>query len=131
MNNKKRFVLFLEFINKNKKMIGLILIAFTLFYWFAWRPTIIKKECSWTTYETEPIPAFAGITQEQAKEMTKECLHTGMSFENFNKAYNKYFISDDCPEVKPESPRPAVPSKKITRTSTENEYKMCLRHHGL
>lgn len=46
MNNKKRFALFLEFINKNKKIIAIALIASALFYWFAWRPTHIRKVCA-------------------------------------------------------------------------------------
>lgn len=71
MNNKKRFALFLEFINKNKKIIAIVLIASALFYWFAWRPAHIRKVCAEQT--TEKIGG-GGSPYWQNKYIT--CLNT-------------------------------------------------------
>jgi len=117
MNNYKPIIIKLF-------LLVIILIVIFVLYWFALRPSFIKKECSWTISKTELIPPFAGITQEQADEMNKDCL---LNQDNSSDVY-KYF---KCGEVKAQPPRSATPSKKIKRPSTDDEYKRCLRHHGL
>lgn len=116
MNKLKKLIL-------NYKWLIFIFIGFFCFYWFELRPVLIKKECSWTTYTTAPIPAFAGITQEQADEMNKK----KCSLDPLSNISN-YF---SCGKVEPELPRPAEQPRKVKRNATQDEYQSCIRHHGL
>lgn len=111
----------------NKKywwiIIGVLIFCF-LFYWVELRPVLIRKNCSWITYTTAPVPAFAGITQEQADEMNKQ------SSQNTAPSTNSIFKLFSYKTV-PEPPRPAEPARVVKRDATPSEYDTCLRHSGL
>lgn len=102
-------------------IISLVILSFS-FYWFQLRPTNIKKRCSWITemQKGSPfIPAFPGVTKEEAEKKNIEC--------------NKKQTFFGC-NYSEESPRQAIPAgqdKEVTRRTSDSEYKNCLRDNGL
>jgi hypothetical protein len=105
-------------------IIVLIILGFT-FYWFQIRPVSIKKSCSWIS---EIIPSDNGITREQA-EINK------IAFEQCKIDNQNNGLSITTPECwlleKNSNERPPQPEKIEARESTYDEYKSCLRQHGL
>jgi hypothetical protein len=122
-----------------KKSFFALLLAVVLvagFWWQEIRPTLIKKECSWSTVTEPGKPAYAGRTQAEADELNTrnlknndpECDEGGSGVEYFirNRGYN-------CQptDYGVEAPTPAVPEKTYWKASSEREYEACLRHNGL
>ncbi len=101
-------------------LIGIIILGLA-FYWYEWKPTQIKKECSWFT---NIIPADIGVTKEQAEvnkaKLLKECPTS-----------NSSLISVKCWAMKDTVERPPQLEKEEIREATKSEYDTCLRQNGL
>lgn len=115
----------MEKIKQNKEVVIVVTVILVfVFYWFQLRPTAIKKNCSWLTQMEKgrpEIPAFPGITKEEADRKNAECRSS-------DSAICKMFVSVEMP------PRPAVPAEpdaEVTRAATKSEYDQCLRQNGL
>lgn len=132
-------------LNKYKVIILIIIVMAGLFYWFELRPNIIKRQCSWFTYttQTEAVPAFEGVTKEQAeKKFTEMQKDNKQYYENFC-GYNHSrdplckitleFMNSSSGQFE-QPPRPAIPAgpiEKVTRDASKTEHEECLRHHGI
>ncbi len=115
-----------------------------LFYWYEYRPTEIRRECSWTPYTVPAKEAFAGMTKEEAEQKNAETSSNCRDkFPNFTEAFSDERSWDSLNEkaknyapcnvfpAKEESPRPAEPERTAWRQSSDREYTQCLRNNGL
>lgn len=111
-----------------------------LFYWYEYRPTEIRRECSWTPYTIPAKEAFSGVTKEEADEKnekaTAKCRKTTLAdlndktWESVNEQAEIDTFCNVFP-AKEEPPRPAEPERTAWRQSTDREYTQCLRNNGL
>jgi hypothetical protein len=87
-----------------------LIIAGGLFYWYEYRPTKIRQECSWIHKYSNSIPARAGKSQEEIQNCEKDggtlC----------------YLFSD---------PIPAQPAKDWWEKASPKEYNFCIHEKGL
>ncbi len=129
-----------EKLNNYKFIILIIIIIGALFYWFQVRPILIKRQCSWFTQleSGKPaVPAFAGITKEEAKQKTAQYLKENncTSYDTKFRSYSYNMQNFTCSIYFSEEPaRPAQsaePDKLVTKDATQKQYDVCLRHHGL
>ena len=113
----------MEKIYQNKILVLVIIIILIAFYWFAVRPTSIKKNCFWFT---EVIPVDLGVTKEQA-EINKKELESRIAGK-----YNSEFVPIDRFTLSKNSvERLPQPEKEVIREATKDEYSACLRQNGL
>ncbi len=108
-------------IKENKNRIFLILLTILLisgwFYWFQFRPTQIKHDCSWIKRHIDAVPAQEAKTKEQKiKELGDRY--------NPNNPYMMVGLSD-------EPYRPAQPAKDWWKPASPQEYSFCLHDKGL
>lgn len=108
------------------------------FYWTQIRPVQIKKSCSWVEAMEggkPEVPAFLGITKEEAERRTIENRLNGKdkcgSFDEGSKLKEICEATLVVSEQPPRPAQPAVPEQKITRQATKSEYGLCLRRNGL
>lgn len=115
-----------------------LLVVFTcVFYWYEYRPTRIRHDCSWVKVVDPVVPAVPAITKEDVNEGIKkhnECM-------NENKP--KYTIGDgkvhfDLSEVHcrdiilSEHPLiPEIPENIWYRKASKDEYNFCIYEKGL
>lgn len=119
-------------------LITLVILGFA-FYWFQLRPMIIKKNCSWFTQMEAgkpAIPAFAGVTKEEADKQNTEFrakngCNNNSGKSSFEIGLNKIVCSTYFSEQTPRPAIPAEPDKEVTREATKSEYDICLKHNGL
>lgn len=109
-------------------LIILIIFGF-VFYWVSMRPVQIRKNCSWVT---EVIPADSGITKEQAEEnkiiYNQECNNINQIKDKVDLAVKKV----QCQLLEKNNiERDPQPEKIEKNKATDEEYKSCLREHGL
>jgi hypothetical protein len=126
---------------------GIILVILSLsFYWFAYRPSRIKHDCSWVKVITPSIPAYPALTENQlqAQGLLKDCTFddTVLSV-SFDEAIQKRKaelwakLKQECEQgnkriIQDYSvARKEIPSKENWRKATDTEYKFCLRDKGL
>lgn len=95
---------------------GFLLLA-AWFYWYEFRPSQIKKECSWKTVH---IDAVSGISP---------LLKSVTSMENCDKAPDKAFCENRKKVLL--SDRNAKPARDETRLATSTEYSACIHSKGL
>jgi len=99
-------------------ILSLIIIFCGLFYWYEWRPTRIKHDCSWVEKHSNFIPE---VTQKQVDEENTNCLK--IKNDNSNK-FNKYLTCDKVTS-------PAQPAKTWWEKASKNEYDFCIHEKGL
>lgn len=83
------------------------------FFWFQWRPSQIRSECSWIHKHTDAVPAKAGLTQEEVDA----CKEGKSGWDALN-----------CDATKA---RPAEPADDWWQAATVNEYNFCIHSKGL
>lgn len=101
---------------KLKKHWAIILLIFLfiggLFYWYEWRPSKIKQNCSWVHKTSEAIPARAA----KSKEEIENCKN-----ENKDRLFCDLFSE----------PVAAQPAKDWWEPATTLEYNFCIHEKGL
>lgn len=117
----------------------IILITFGLlvitgwFYWFQYRPTKIRHDCSWTRHYEEAKPATEGRTEEELwqdgalEDCTSSLLidrYTTFDAKRFCERSNEFIINEN-------KPKQARPEKEWYSKATEKEYLFCLHDKGL
>ncbi|MFA7627994.1 MAG: hypothetical protein WCY37_01045 [Candidatus Dojkabacteria bacterium] len=133
-------------INKKTNWTLVSLIIFILlcviggsFYWFEYRPTEIKKNCSYTTFT---IPEVKAISKEEAEfsklenEFCKEQIEISSNLNDSEKmdmqAIDRFILENECNRRYPiKEETEYQPSKEDRRDATEKEYNDCLRRNGL
>ena len=93
---------------------GVFLVS-VAFYWFQWRPSKIRQECSWIKKHTDSLK---GTTTEEAQKFKEECL---------KKAKTEFAVTL-CNIDIAHSPQPA---KDWYEPAKEAEYNFCLHSKGL
>lgn len=109
---------------------ALLVVFAGLFYWYEYRPTEIRRECSWSPYSIPAKEASAGVTKEEA---VTRCLQNLSDFskEFTNDASWESFNRQACMKSEAEPPRPAELERTAWRQATDKEYTQCLRNNGL
>lgn len=120
----------------NLKSLFILFVLSLLFYWFQWRPSKIKQDCSWVKHHTDAIQAREGLTESQLKEkgMLVDCpLQTQQEgvqlFELYKNTPNCYFENRRTIELN--KPIWYVPAKDWWEKATKDEYTFCLHDKGL
>ena len=145
-------------INKRTNWTLISLIIFILlcvlggsFYWFEYRPTEIKKNCSYTTFTIPEVKAiskeeaeFSKSKNESCKEQSETILNEVLSGESAGylkwqrqnsmdlEAIDKWIVENECDNRYPiKEEAEYQPPKEDRRDATEKEYNDCLRRNGL
>lgn len=113
---------------KNEKlMLSVIILSACIvislgFYWFQWRPSEIRKNCSvvWRHFDGSPE-----ITAAEAILKNADCERESKNIKGID--YNKILGLGGCNSTA----RPAQAAKDWAETATDKEYTTCLRKNGL
>ena len=125
-----------------------VVILGVIFYWYSYRPSKIKQDCSWVKVTEKAIPAQPAIINEEAKESVvkyDECVKRNRGKVNLDGALDSYVKTgawnelnktvtiDKCKQlIKIEHPAiPSVPEKEWYREAEREEYSFCLHKSGL
>jgi len=108
-------------------LISLIVLG-AAFYWFEYRPSHIKHVCSWEKKHHDLIPAWPGLTNEEKNTQITKCNEESNSSNQFIRLFADSCIKDVEKDI---APRPAVPAWDEWVTTSDTEYKFCLRNKGL
>ncbi len=133
----------------NKSFVFTILVLFLIggmFYWFAYRPTKIRHDCSWVRVVDPATPAEPAITSEDAQNSRLEydkCIASQAQPKN-SQGGRKRMFNDDGTIVDPfaglfcgnllkqeRPPLPAKPEKVWYREVNKDEYNFCIHERGL
>ena len=114
-----------------------LLLISALFYWFQYRPSRIKHDCSWIREYTEAIPYRPAMTEVELKDkgFLKDCSTNG-NFDNWisKRAEGVRSICEsDNQRLIDEygTDRPAVSANEWWRKARSEEYQFCLHDNGL
>lgn len=137
-----------ETVNRKITPIYLVIIAVIvltvlggLFYWFEYRPTEIKKNCSYTYFS---IPEVKAVSREEAQssklanELCKEQIEISLPEytqwkEGFDtRAVDQWVKESECNREYPiKEETEYQPQKDSRRDATKEEYEKCLRRSGI
>ena len=101
-----------------------IVILFVLglaFYWYEWRPTQIRHDCSWVKRHADAIPARLGKTKEEFDKCEEELVN------NPNVRFPYLEALSKCGPTA----EPAQPEKNWWEEANKNEYDFCIHEKGL
>lgn len=114
------------------------------FYWFQWRPTQIKHDCSWVKWTKAMVPSRPAMTENEVKEkgLLEDCTLPTPKPNKISIEVEKFWadlnISPETCEQKnkriiDELSRASevIPAREGWNKSTDEEYKFCLRDKGL
>jgi len=112
-------------------IVVLTTIGSLLFYWFQYRPSRIRHDCSWVKEMVGYEPAKPAMTE-------KELLAKGI-IDNCDSVSERLIeeVSLNCGYLHKHTvetykiARPEMPAKEHWRQSTDIEYKFCLRDKGI
>ena len=125
-----------RFCIKHRFVILVILVLGACFYWFEWRPTEIKKECSYVPYKIEAITELTQETIDKEKADFDACVTKNPS-PPIKGLFSDIFIDSisavcsKMPRGYGETPRNASPARIEYREAYPAEYTFCLHSHGL
>ena len=118
------------FLRQNWFKIGLLIIGIAIaggaFYWFQWRPTRIKHDCSWVEGHSD---AISEVTQGQYDECYNGCRirAEASGIESFDgKILHISSFPCSCNQ-----PHPALPAKDWWEKASKTEYDFCIHEKGL
>lgn len=109
--------------------IGIVLVVGGWFYWFAWRPVQIRKDCAWVHVQ---IPAVAAIPPDPSvvipsptQEPSPTIKLTGLL------ALTPYQGDQDIGElIRKKNGTPRQPAQDYWTAASDDQYKSCLREAG-
>lgn len=118
-----------------------ILVISGLFYWFQFRPSKIKHDCSWIAKHEDAVPERPAMTKEELLEkgMIQNCdilvddpIDPNAIIPSMGTRRIQYCKRDTDPVVESyKKTIPAKPAKDWYEPSTDSQYKFCLRDNGL
>lgn len=113
---------------KKSYAIALLIVTSLLFYWFQYRPSKIKKECSWVHAHTDAVAAQPSKTVEQLKQ---EGIYENCSSSDPGVVGN--FYKDLCDRRMKVFMQgsPAQPAKDWDEKATTQQYTFCIHSKGL
>lgn len=111
----------------------LVLIGVGAFYWFEYRPTKIRQECSWVQKHQDAIPYQPEKTEEQLRA---EGALTDCSIPQKNANGEIFDLNDFCEHrnrviIDSNKEIQAQPAKDWTEKASPREYEFCIQSHGL
>ena len=96
------------------------------FYWYGWRPSVIKKECSWVERHSDASPGRPGKTKEEIDSCNAECKAKYSGGGVWNKLNQQACFCDLFAE-----PEPPTPAKDWWEKATTTQYNFCIHSKGL
>lgn len=110
----------------------LIFVGLAAFYWFEYRPTKIRQECSWVKKHQDSIPFEPAKTEEQlrAEGVLDDCSQASyvgktFDFNDFCEHRNKTIIESYKEET------PEQPARDWYEKANIQEYEFCIRSKGI
>jgi uncharacterized membrane protein YhaH (DUF805 family) len=141
---------FYENAHKNKKIkntaqlplmsLAVLAIIAGLFYWFQYRPSKIKQECSWVEEISEAIPYRPAMNRGEMilhgvlEDCSKEAFANNPQWNSPEKIALEEKLCEAINETKVKEysvAQEAVPAKSWWRKATTKEYEFCLHSRGL
>lgn len=130
-------------VNKSLLIIITVVLAF-LFYWYGYRPSQIKKECSWVKKHQDEISAIPAMTEEELLKagIINDCTVVLNEISKTNDSYYKSYL-ERREEIFPceienekiieeyKQPKQAISAKDWLEKASTEEYKFCLHSNGL
>ncbi len=106
-----------------------ILIAGLAFYWYEYRPTKIRQECSWVSKHQDAKTAIPSKTEEELMQegSFRDCTVTVDNSFGFH--IDKDFCEHRNEMLKKGSP--AEPARDWFEKASEKEYDFCIRSKGI
>lgn len=114
--------------NKVKHLsIGFFIILFIAlsslaFYWYEYRPSKIRQECSWVSKHQDAKPEVPPKTDEQLKSEGLDCIESDNPFLTY--------ACDSGNEILKKG-SPAEPARDWFEKASEKEYEFCIRSKGI
>ena len=113
-----------------------------VFYWFEYRPSKIREECSWINKHTEAIPEQPTMNEAQLKEkgLITDCSNwvkpidpnLPQDLQNFEKRRNDICGSGNQRIIEKYSKStPAIPAKDWSEKASTKEYEFCIKSKGI
>lgn len=99
------------------------------FYWYAYRPSKIRHDCSW---EKRHSNAILAITQEQYDKCLESCKNNESAdkLSQFKEKYGlKLSTFPDC--IFCDKPHSAQSAKNWWEPASKNQYDFCIHEKGL
>ena len=136
MNNEIKNVLF------KKSFILIVLILFiisVMFYWFAYRPSKIRHDCSWVRMVDPAIPTKPAITKEDVKNSQleyDECTKELAELNKYNNSSRKRIFTNDgirCDSLLKQERQliPAESERIWYKKANKDKYNFCIHEKGL
>ncbi len=111
-----------------------------LFYWFEYRPSKIKQQCSWIEEKTEAVPYRKAMNRGEMilngllEDCTKETFANNPNWNSLEKIELEKRLCEVLNDSKVKEysvEQEAIPSKSWWRKATTKEYEFCLHSRGL
>jgi len=113
-------------------LITFLVIVLLGFYWYGYRPSKIRHDCSWVPVTDLAQPAEPEVTQQEAQASQSaynECYNKVKD----NSAIDNLFSEMDCNKLL-KSAHPAIPAQPVKvwyRKANTIEYDFCIHEQGL
>jgi hypothetical protein len=111
-----------------KWIIPLIVVVGFGFYWFEWRPSQIRHDCSFVAHHTDAKPAY--VPDPNQPIISSDTSKWGID-ENGKFDYHKYLESERLYSMQNSNAVPAMSAKDWITEATPKEYEACLHRNGL
>lgn len=123
-------------------MVILIIIIGLMFYWYEWRPTNIKRNCSQIEAIQPGLPARPAMNEQEliSAGIIKPCddLLVNIDYDNITPVEQLLIDAyEQCPSrnaakvAEYSVPFEGTSDQYYMRNATDKEYQQCLRSHGL
>lgn len=108
-------------------VVAVVFVIGGYFYWYAYRPSKIRHDCSWVKKSDKASPE---ITQKQYDEcVANQNNNRQKDFEDCTAKGSLFcdlFLNSICPK-----PHPATPVKEWWEPANKNQYDFCIHEKGL
>lgn len=127
-----------HFLLQYKVAVLCVLIVAAGFYWFQWRPSEIKKECSYTPRIVAAVPELYQAQIDAERAAYDSCVKAHPSkplTTDGDSLWGGIMVTDTACKNLPtgygETAHPASPAKTVYDPANTATYNFCLHAHGL
>ena len=119
-----------DFIKQNWFKLGILIVLFFIifggFYWYGFRPSQIKQECSWVKKHSD---AITEITQKKYNMcVSRFSKRTTSPVPNgLENSVQEFLLKEECGDP----PRSAQPAKDWWESAPKEYYNFCIHEKGL
>lgn len=115
--------------------IAFILLITCIFYWFEYRPTKIRQDCSWVSRHENAVPERPAKTEQQLRQEGLLTERNGLlnAVREARDEKNNVFLDaiDKARIEEYKQPVPAKPAMDWFEKASDREYQFCIRSKGI